>query len=72
MAKTLTRAQAIKRLQKLADVWPPDLELFSQSGSLLVVGKHNKILAYIRGILNDGGDVGTEIDDDGDEVLCDR
>lgn len=62
-----TEAQAIAALERVAKKWPQSLQLFSASGSLLVV--HNgwavgadaqmteeDVVARITGIPNDGGD----------------
>lgn len=65
----LEHEKAIGSLERLSKKWPKDLTLFSASGNLIVIDSNNKILAYIIGIPNDGGDPGTTMKDNGDEYL---
>jgi hypothetical protein len=53
----LTRQQAIKNLQALADRWPAGISLLSANGTLMVIDdKNGRVLDCIHGIPNDGGD----------------
>lgn len=61
---TEEEARAIRSLQRLAKRWPQSLQLFSASGSLIVLHAghdadplpQDAALAHIEGIPNDGGD----------------
>jgi hypothetical protein len=63
--------RAIDALRKLAERWPPRLELFANNGSLLVIipSDNNRIVAEIPNIRADGGDCAEYSDDDGNEYL---
>lgn len=64
MDLTEEERQAIAALERLAKRWPPSLKLFSWSGSLCVIrsdaslldNPDAKVITYIEGIPNDGGD----------------
>ena len=56
--------KAIKSLHRLSKKWPDTIQLFSQSGTLLVLkqhpnhpeDEHGRIVDWIGGIDSDGGD----------------
>ncbi len=52
---TLDERRAVRRLQKLAKIWPPSLKLFVVMDADLPPGADAE-LARISGIPNDGGD----------------
>lgn len=62
--KPYTEEQAIRALDRVAKRWPAALTLFSFSGSLGVIrteddrkpGLAERVVAWIGGIPNDGGD----------------
>lgn len=61
---TKEESKAIRSLKSLAKRWPKSLILFSQSGGLHIIKIHpdhpeddnGRIVDYIKGIPNDGGD----------------
>lgn len=64
----MRKSTILKRLKEIADNWPDDWMLFSQSGTLLVIEiAMGKIIEEID-IPNDGGD-NVYRDDEGNEFV---
>ena len=68
---TQQESKVINDLIEVASRWPMTLQLFSQSGSLLVVDRNTgQVFSDLSGMIpNDGGDPGTETDEDGIDWL---
>lgn len=69
---TKEELSAIRSLERLARKWPDSLRLFSWAGSLQITKEDSDgrqaTVQGIRGIENDGGDPGYEINQDA-EIL---
>ena len=72
---TPEEAAAIRSLKRLAKKWPQSLQLFSWSGTLIVIKRNSNDIdaeiATIPGIPNDGGDPQMDPDTPGDTFWID-
>lgn len=60
----------IELIRKAEEMWPDNLMLFANNGSLLLVETStNLIITEFPSISCDGGDAGTYYDDNGNEYL---